>query len=144
MKRILTTMAICATVALLVGTTAEAGLFGKDKKKDAQQHKTWRYDRYPKMSFHAGVLRQDGRTGWKLGDTDLVLDEKCIVFGAGGGQLQGGRTAVVMGVRTAGTIVAWTVQIQKSSTSLPSLDDDDTQIEWSISDPTVGVGRAPS
>jgi len=144
MKRILTTIAICAAVALLVGTTAEAGLFGKDKQKDARQHKTWRYDRYPDMSFHQGVLRQEGRSGWMIGDYKLLLDEKCRVFGAGGGQLQNGRTAVVMGVRTGKTIIAWTVHVKKASTALPSLDDKDTEIEWSTSDPTVGVGRAPS
>lgn len=143
MKRILTTLALCAAVALLVGPTAEAGPFSKDKKKDARPAKTWRYDRYPDMSFHQGVLRQEGRSGWKVGDLNLVLDEKCRIFGEGGDQLQAGRTVVVMGARVGNTIVAWTVQTQKATRSVPSLDKD-TQIEWSTSDPTVGVGRAPS
>ena len=54
---------------------------------------------------------------------------------------QSGRTAVVMGARVGNTIVAWTVQMHKATVSTPHLDDKDTQIEWSTSDPTVGVGR---
>jgi len=143
MKRTLTILALFAVAALLAGPAAQAGPFKKDKKKAAEPHKTWRYDRYPDMSFHKGLLQHDGRSGWKLGELDLVLAEECVVFGAGGDRLQPGRTAVVMGSRVGNTIVAWTVQTHKATTSSPSLDKD-TQIEWSTSDPSVGVGRAPS
>jgi hypothetical protein len=142
MKRTLTILALCAVAALLAGPAAEAGPFKKDKKKPAAP-KTWRYDKYPDMSFHKGLLRQDGRSGWKLDEFDLVLAEKCEIFGEGGDRLQGGRTAVVMGVRVGNTIVAWTVQMHKATMSGPGPDDKDTQIEWSTSDPTVGVGHAP-
>ena len=142
MKRTLTILALFAVAVLLAGPAAEAGPFKKDKKKAAPA-KTWRYDKYPDMSFHKGILQQDGRAGWKLGEFELVLAEKCVIFGEGGGRLQNGRTAVIMGARVGDTIVAWTVQMHKATVSSPKPDDKDTHIEWSTSDPTVGVGHAP-
>ena len=146
MKRLMTLLTLCAVTLLLAVPPAGAWPNKKDKKDDKnpdERHKTWRYDRYPDMSFHSGTLRQNGRDGWTVGDLKLVLNKKCVVFG-GGGQLQGGRTVVVMGSRVGNTIVARTVHVQKPVPITKELNSDDTQIEWSTSDPTVGVGRAPS
>jgi len=146
MKRLMTLLTLCAVTLLLAVPPAEAWPRKKDKKdykNPDESHKTWRYDRYPDMSFHSGVLKQNGRDGWAVGELKLVLNKQCVVFGSGG-QLQSGRTVVVMGSRVGDTIMARTVHVQKPTSATKELNDKDTQIEWSTSDPTVGVGRAPS
>ncbi len=145
MKRTMTILALLAAAALLTAP-AQAGLFKKDKHKKAEPEKAkaWRYDQLPSMSFHKGQLANDGLGLWRIGDVKLQLAPQCEISGEGGGnQLQTGRTAIVMGPRVGDTIVAWRVEMQKPQHQRPARNFD-AQIEWSESDPTVGVGTAPN
>lgn len=142
MKRTMTILALLAAVALAAGP-AEAGPFKRNKKKEAapERAKTWRYDRLPTMAFHKGDLRAEGIGLWKIGELYLQLAPDCEMVG--GDQLQTGRTAIVMGPRVGGAIVAWRLEMVKDHPQRAPRTPD-TQIEWSESDPTVGVGTAPN
>ncbi|MBE0567727.1 MAG: hypothetical protein IH621_17370 [Krumholzibacteria bacterium] len=142
MKRTLTILALLAAVVLLTGP-AEAGLFQRGKKKDKapERAKTWRYDRLPTMAFHKGELRAAGIGLWKIGELYLQLAPDCEMVG--GDELQTGRTAVVMGPRVGGTIVAWRLEMQKAAPPRPARTLN-AEIVWSESDPTVGEGSAPN
>ncbi|MFO7607991.1 MAG: hypothetical protein R6X35_02160 [Candidatus Krumholzibacteriia bacterium] len=142
MKRTLTMLALLAAVAVATGP-AEAGLFKRNKPKDKapQTAKIWRYDRLPTMAFHKGELRAEGIGLWRIGELYLQLAPDCELVGAD--QLQTGRTAIVMGPRVGSTIVAWRLEMVKAQQQRTPRTLD-TRIEWSESDPTVGVGTAPN
>ena len=145
MKRTTTLLALLACAALAVAP-AEAGLFKKSKPAaDEGKVKTWRYDRLPTMSFHKGQLRNESMGVWKVGELTLQLAPDCrIVDGGRPGSLATGRTAIVMGPRIGGTIVAWRVDVQPHAHAVARpTRGADTQIEWSQSDPTVGRGTGP-
>lgn len=118
MKRITIILLVLAFAAGAVAAPeAEAGLFKKDKSKRTDKpewmKKPQRYEDMPAMSFHSGVLQQDGWTGWKLGELKLEFAKDCEITAAGSeeGFLDAGRQAFVMGPRVGDTIVAWNVRV---------------------------------
>jgi len=121
-KRITMSMLfLIGTVGALTAPMAEAGIFNRNKDKDQRtEMPAWtqvprRFDNMPTMSFHAGVLQQDGWNGWKLGELKLQLSPDCVIAtdGQDVGYLDAGRTAIVMGSRQGDTIVAWSVRVKK-------------------------------
>jgi hypothetical protein len=118
MKRI-TVLLLALVMALGVVATPEAGagLFKKDKKPERTEKPDWmkKPQRFegPRMSFHSGVLQQDGLNGWKLGETTIQLAEDCLITtdGAEEGYLDAGRDAIVMGPQFGDTIVAWSIRV---------------------------------
>lgn len=145
---------ISLVLALAFGAVAapkaDAGWFRKDKsnrtEKPEWMKKARRYNELPAMSFHSGVLQQDGRTGWKLGESKLQFAADCLVTldGAEGASPEAGRRAVVMGPHVGDTIVAWTVRIAAPTTNADTKYDSNVEIRSSVSNPNCGeIVRAP-
>ena len=142
-------LAIGVTVGLLAPLETEAGWFdkltGSSSGGKSNQTETPRYDNYPSMGFHLGTLTRDGWTGWSLGELDIQFTPDCVIEsnGDGAGVLVEGRQAIISGSRVDDTIVALRVTILKPNWDMgPKNYDED--VTWSDSDPTVGVGNAPS
>jgi len=113
MKR--ATIILLAVVVGITFTTvvdADAGWFGKDKK-EKEDKRIHRYDKYPTMEFHKGVLGRGLGVGWRLGELDVQFMKDCEIYtdGTEEGSLREGRTAVIMGSRWGNTIVAWQVRV---------------------------------
>ncbi len=139
MKR--TTMILLLLTGLggAVAPAATAGMFNRNKDKNERtEMPAWtqvprRFDTMPTMSFHAGVLQQDGWSGWKLGELKLQLAPDCVIAtdGVETGYLDAGRTAVVMGTRTGDTILAWSVSVKKPDYLVASAMDSNVQLKVS-------------
>jgi hypothetical protein len=151
MKRITITLLVLAFVAGAVATPdAEAGLFKKDKSKRTEKpdwmKKPHRYDNAPRMSFHSGVLQQDGWTGWKLGELKLQLAKDCFITSDGveTGTLDAGRQAFVMGPRVGDTIVAWSVRVNQQWVPESNTYDSNVELKKSEANPNCGeITRGP-
>lgn len=126
---------------LLLVSNADAGWFDKDedKKDEAKAH---RYDFFPSMSYHMGVLRRDTYSGWSLDDVTIQLmsGTKVLVDGQGPGNLREGSKAIIMGPKVGETIVAWRVRVLESDWNVTRDNTYDMDITWSDSDRTVGEG----
>jgi hypothetical protein len=147
MKRALP-LVLIVTVALgtLVVPEAEAGWLDKWMKKDKKEEssKAHRYDLYPTMSFHKGLLGRGTGQSWELDNTNLLVRSDCEVITELGGdaQLTEGREALVMGTRFGDTIIAYQVRIMKPDyMSEGALKE--SEFTPSDSDPTVGEGQGP-
>lgn len=145
MKRAIPTALI---LMLVLGTAmapvASAGWLDKWTNDKTESKVPPRYDLYPTMSFHTGLLGQDVRTGWTLDGFRLALAPDCEITSeaAQGGGLDQGRKALVMGSKVGDTIVAWRIQVLKSDSGQEA---SDSNIEFTPSevDPTVGEGTGP-
>lgn len=119
MKRLtILALALAFTVGALAAPTAEAGLFKKSNKSRRTEKPEWmkqarRYEDMPSMSFTAGVLQQDGWTGWKVDETKIRFAKDCEITtdGVEDSELTAGRQAIIMGPRIGDTIVAWSVRV---------------------------------
>ncbi len=151
MKRITVTLLMLVVAAgLFAGPDAHAGLFKKDKpkrtEKPAWMKQPHRYDNLPTMSFHSGVLEQDGWTGWKLGGTKLQLTKDCLISAEDSeeGFLDAGRRAFVMGPKVGDTIVAWSVRVSQIPAPIQNAYDGNTTVEKSTVNPNCGqIKNAP-
>jgi hypothetical protein len=151
MKRItIIVLALAIASGAVTALDAEAGIFSKKKSKRTEKpewmKKPQRYENMPAMSFHSGVLQQDGWTGWKLGELKLQFAKDCQITTAGTdeGYLDAGRQAFVMGPQVGDTIVAWNVRV--SATTLATTDGHQphVQAKKSESNPNCGeIVRAP-
>ncbi len=119
MKRItILTLALAFTLGTVMAPEAGAGWLKKDGPKRTEKpewmKKPQRYDG-PAMSFHSGILQQDGWSGWKLDEMKIQLAKDCLITtdGAEEGSLDAGRKAIVMGPRFGDTILAWSIRVTK-------------------------------
>jgi len=129
-------------LSLTAVVDADAGWFGKDKKeKEAKD--VPRYDKFPTMGFHKGVLGRDTGVGWRLDDFDVQFMEDCEISteGAEEGYLQEGRIAIISGPRWGNTIVAWRVRVMSRDETYNTYDSNDVLVDGAT--PGVAVGRAP-
>lgn len=141
MKRTIPVFLILTFVlSSLVVPEAGAGWLDKFKKKEHETKLTPRYDLYPTMSFHKGVLRRGAGLGWLLDGAELEIRSGCRVtsdFGDGAG-LEEGQTAIVMGPIIGETINAYRVRIVKPEYMWEGTPQT-TEVTPSEVDPTVGV-----
>lgn len=146
MKR---TIPVILVLVLFLGVTvapdADAGWLDKFKKDKKEETKVPpRYDLFPTMGFHTGVLGLDAFNAWTLDDLSLAFAPECKISSEidPNGGLDEGRKAMVMGSKVGDTIVAWRVEILASEYGIKA---HDPHIEFipSESDPTVGVGSGP-
>ncbi|MDX2474781.1 MAG: hypothetical protein QNL91_13860 [Candidatus Krumholzibacteria bacterium] len=151
MKRI-TVLLLALVMALGVVATPEAsaGWFKKDKKPERTEKPDWmkKPQRYegPRMSFHSGVLQQDGQTGWKLGETSIQFAKDCLITtdGAEGGYLDAGREAIVMGPKFGDTILAWSIRVTQPDYTSGRNQNGDVQLIVSETNPNCGeIVEAP-
>ena len=150
MKRftILMLMAVFA-VGVIAAPAADAGWFKKDKPRRTEKpewmKKPQRYEA-PLMDFHAGILQQDGLTGWKLGEMKIQFDRDCLITtdGAEEGYLDAGREAIVMGPRIGDTILAWSVRVSQPGFAIGRTENSDTELKYSDTNHDCGeVIKAP-
>jgi hypothetical protein len=135
-------LAAVLTLSFAVAVDADAGWFGKDKKENETKD-PHRFDRYPSMDFHRGVLKRDHRTGWRLDGLTLQFMSECevTVDGSDKGDLQEGRSAIVTGPRWGNTIVAWRVRVMNNKPSYGNYDSD-IELKQGAS-PYVSQGNGP-
>ena len=145
MKRItILTLALVFTLGVTVAPTADAGWLKKDKAKRTEKpewmKKPQRYDEVPTMSFHSGVLQQDGWTGWKVGETKIQFAKDCLITsdGAETGSLDAGRKAIVMGPKFGDTILAWSVRVIKPEFTVGRTTSAGVQLQYSETNPNCG------
>ncbi len=151
MKRIMVTiLASVITLGLVTATEAGAGWFKKSEaprtEKPDWMKKPRRYENLPAMSFHSGVLQQEGWDGWKLGEVKLQLAQDCLITtaGAADGFLRAGRQATVMGPKVGDTIVAWSVRVTQESVPAPAVYDANLVLRKSEANPNCGeIVQAP-
>jgi hypothetical protein len=137
------TLLVVAFCGGLWAEGAQAGWFDKKQKKEKEKTaRTHRYDFFPTMSYHQGVLRRDTFSGWKLNTTPMQLIKGVAVTSDGveGVMLQEGQKVVVMGSKVGDTIVAWRVRVVEQDWNVTRDTSRDGEIEWSTEDPTVGEG----
>nr|MEE4268443.1 hypothetical protein [Candidatus Krumholzibacteria bacterium] len=149
MKRVFpAAVALILIVGLLAASDAQAGLFdrwGKDKKDKEEQAKVApRYDHYPSMVFHSGLLGRDVGTGWTVDSYRLILAKDCVITSEVpmGDGLDEGREALIMGSRLGDTIVAWRVKVKAEDGGFNSKDPNIKFVPSEV-DPTVGEGSGP-
>lgn len=137
MKRItIITLALVFVLGVVAVPSADAGWLKKDKAKRTEKpdwmKKPQRYEG-PTMSFHSGVLQQDGWTGWKLGETKIQFAKECLITADGveGATLDAGREAVIMGPRFGDTILAWSVRVLKPSFAMGRSMNSDVKLQYS-------------
>ena len=145
MKRAIPAVLILALVlSTMAVPEAGAGWFNKGKDKDQESKTTPRYDLYPSLSFHKGVLDRGMGQAWRLDDVNLQVRSDCVITSDFGGEavLVEGREAIVMGSRIGDTIIAFRVRIVK-----PDRPNDgvrkSSEVRPSDVDPTVGIGTGP-
>ncbi len=151
MKRITILMlALIFVLGTVAAPGADAGWLNKKKPKRTEKpewmKQAQRYDKVPTMSFHSGVLQQDGISGWKLGETSIQFAKDCYIStdGVEGGSLDAGRDAVVMGPKFGDTILAWSVRVQKPSFTMGRTVSNEVQLQYSDTNPDCGeVIQAP-
>ncbi len=144
MKRItVVTLALVFVIGVFAAPNADAGWFNK-KKSDRTEKPDWmkkpkRYDG-PVMSFHSGVLQQDGWTGWKLGETKIQFADECLITtdGVAGGVLDAGSNAIIMGPKFGDTILAWSVRVQKPDFMTGRAPNSEVQLKYSESNSNCG------
>ena len=149
MKRaILFLLAVGIAASPMAPQEAEAGLLDKLKggsDKESDQEMTPRYDNYPSLDFHLGTLTRTGWNDWRLDELDVQFASDCVIEsnGEGVGVLTEGQQAIITGSQVGNTIVALRVTILSPNWDMGPKNNDEDVI-WSESDPTVGVGRGPS
>ncbi len=151
MKRF--TFLMLAAVFVIGATAAPqagAGWFQKKEKPRRTEKPDWmkrprRYEGTP-MAFHSGILQQDGRTGWKLGDTPIQFAPDCLIMtdGSDEGYLDSGRQAIIMGPMIGETIMAWNVRVVQPEFMQKAPDLKGIRLKPSSVNPKVGeMTRAP-
>lgn len=151
MKRFTITLLVLVFVTGVVAVpVTEAGLFKRNKSERTEKpdwmKKPHRYDDLPRMSFHSGILQQDGWTGWKLGELKLQLAKDCFITtnGVETGALDAGRTAFVMGPQIGDTIVAWSVRVDQQWHAESNTYDSNVELKKSETNPNCGeIKRGP-
>ena len=150
MKRItIFTLALAFMLGVVATPEANAAWFKKKQSKRTDKpewmKKPQRYDG-PTMTFHSGMLQQDGWTGWKLGETKIQFAKECLITtdGVEGGALDAGREAIIMGPKFGNTILAWSVRVLKPSFMIGRTPNSEVQLEYSKTNPNCGeVIKAP-
>ena len=148
MKRTaMTTLALAFLIGVIAAPEAGAGWFDKKPPKRTEKpewmKKPQRYEG-PVMSFHSGVLQQDGWSGWKLGETKIQFSKECLITtdGAEEGFLDAGRNAIVMGPKFGDTILAWGVRVTRPDFTLgPSVN---SEVQLKASDTSSDCGEVIS
>jgi len=142
-------LAVSFSLGVLVVPTANAGWRGKDKPQHTEKpewmKRPQRYEGAP-MTFHSGLLQQDGITGWKLGENDIRFTPDCVITseGAEKGYLATGREAIIMGSKIGTTIFAWSVRVMAPDFSSGNNSDRDIQLKPSTTNPACGeITKAP-
>ena len=104
----------------MTASDAEAGKYKKPAKgsrteKTEEMSIARRFDNYPDMEFHGGIITRDAHAGWKIGEFPLYLNKDCVITmdGEVDGWLEEGREAVVMGARMGGAITAYAVHVSQ-------------------------------
>ncbi len=144
MKRITILMlALVVACGVLSAPNAGAGWFEK-KKPQRTEKPEWmtqpqRYEG-PRMSFHSGILQQDGWTGWRLGETKIQFTKDCLITteGASEGFLDAGREAIVMGPKFGDTILAWSVRVAQPEFMVGRNQSSEMRLETSETNPDCG------
>lgn len=131
-------------LSTLVVQDAGAGFLNRGSKKNQESKAVPRYDLFPKVSFHKGVLNQGMGGVWQLDDVGLQVRTDCVITSDFGGDpsLVDGREALVMGSKLNGTIVAFRVRIMKPDNMYEGVMNS-SEVVPSEMDPTVGIGRGP-
>lgn len=146
MKRAIPAALILAILVVLAAApAAHAGFLDKWTKKEAAQTKAApRYDLYPTMTYHTGVLGHGVAASWTLDDADLLVRADCRISSDFGGkaELTAGKEALVTGVKFGSTIIAYSVRLVKpdymNAGAVKS-----SEVVPSEVDPTVGHGQGP-
>lgn len=135
-------LAVVLGLSFATAMDADAGWFGKDNKEEETKYVP-RYDKYPTMGFHSGILKQGMGANWRLDELDLQFMTECEIStdGAEEGFLQEGREAIITGPRWGNTIVAWRVQVKAMDQTYNSYDSNEVLEEGAT--PLVSVGRGP-
>jgi hypothetical protein len=134
-----------------IGMPADAGWFGRTKKKPAPEslrRRPKRFEIAAPLCFEAGRLGRSAGGQWALGNVPLYVSERTTVRRLdepdAPASLADGAEVYVMGKRSGGVLVCNTVLIvpyvSLSTATWPSQE----SVQWSDSDPTVGVGRGPN
>lgn len=145
MKRaIYLTVILGVVLSMAAAPDAGAGFLDKWKKKEIETRAAPRYDLYPTMSYHTGVLDQGVAASWRLGDAELLVRADCRISSdlGGAGELVAGKEAMVTGVRFGNTIIAYNVRLMKPD-HMNAGAEKSSQVVPSDEDPTVGHGSGP-
>ncbi len=147
MKRAIPAVLIL-TLALSTMGAPEAGAGWldkwKNKDKETENKAAPRYDLFPTMSFHKGVLGRGPGLGWQLDEMDLQFRPDCVVTSELNGEpeLSEGREVIVVGPRLGKTIIAYRVRFIKPDYMSLGISGSAEVIPSEV-DPTVGVGTGP-
>ena len=131
-------------LSTMVAPEAGAGWLDKLKNKDKENKAAPRYDLFPSMTYHKGVLSQGAGHSWQLDGVNILVRSDCAITSelTAEAVLGEGQEALVMGTRLGDTIVAYRVRLVKpdymNDGSVKS-----SQVTPSEVDPTVGVGTGP-
>jgi|GEM_PF-5838082 len=146
----LTTICLGLALTAMTVTQADAGIFGKARKKDRtekteEMKKPARFDNYPTMQFIGGTLTRGTHSGWSVGDIPLYLHQDCIIATGDteDGELLEGRHATVMGTMVGGAISAYSIYV--SSDPGPAMGwASSVEVKEAGANPNVGVIRKPA
>lgn len=145
MKRAIPVILILAVALVFAAAPgADAGFLDKWQKKETESKKPHRYDTFPTMSFHKGVLSHGLGTSWELDGVALVVRSDCSITSDYGGdpQLLEGKEALVMGPMLGEAIMAYRVRILKPDYMYEGVEKSG-EFTPSEVDPTVGEGHGP-
>lgn len=140
MKNILFILVMFCLVMTVAVDDAQAGLLsifkkGKDQKDSEVQAP--RYDHYPTMNFYVGTLTRSGWSDWQIGEAEVEIDE------GGLNDLREGSQAIIMGAMVGDKILAHRVRVLEPQWAVEVADNQE-DIRWSVTDPTVGEGTGPN
>ena len=132
------------TLSTTVVQKADAGLFNRGSQKSQESKATPRYDHFPQVTFHKGVLNQGTGPAWQLDGVELQVRPDCVITSDFSGEpaLADGREALVMGAKLNDTIIAYRVRIVKPDYMNTGVLKSSEVIPSDV-DPTVGIGRGP-
>ena len=147
MKKTAIILTTAGLVLILAADSARADLFSLSKRDKSQRDtevQAPRYDKYPTMSFFVGTLSRSGWTDWQIDDKQVeVAEPESAARNGSLPQFSEGSQAIIMGTLVGDRIVAHRVRLLDPQWTVPVADNQE-DIRWSTTDPTVGEGTGPN
>ena len=135
---------LLALAAAIWTAESGAGWFDRQKSADHQRPEPHRYSDTPQRVLLTGELRPGRGDTWMLDDRELRLLPECNIEigGESSRSLVSSTEAMVLGTPVGGVILARQVRIGRPDAANPKTATDEQRygIEWSDSNPNVGVG----